>query len=31
MGYVGWIGNVSERNAVLVDLLVAQGAVPYVR
>lgn len=31
MGYVGWIGNVSDRNAVMADLLLQQGAVLYVR
>ncbi|KAL8280129.1 hypothetical protein RQP46_007459 [Phenoliferia psychrophenolica] len=30
MGYVGWVGNVSKENAVLVKLLLEQGAVIYV-
>ncbi len=31
MGYVGWINKPAEQNAALVDILLAQGAVPYVR
>ena len=31
MGYVSWIGNYAEKNAVLVDILEACGAVPFVR
>ncbi|KAK4701237.1 amidase, partial [Phenoliferia sp. Uapishka_3] len=30
MGYVGWVGRVSKENAVLVTLLLEQGAVIYV-
>ncbi|GAA5888238.1 hypothetical protein JCM16303_005311 [Sporobolomyces ruberrimus] len=29
MGYVGWIDRISEKNSVLVDLLLKQGAVLY--
>ncbi|KAL8276160.1 hypothetical protein RQP46_011454 [Phenoliferia psychrophenolica] len=31
MGFVGWIGNVSKENAVLVDILLKQGAVLFCR
>ncbi|KAG1757530.1 general amidase [Suillus lakei] len=31
MGYVSWIGQYAEKNAVLVDILIECGAVPYVR
>ncbi|KAM0787774.1 hypothetical protein ACM66B_003829 [Microbotryomycetes sp. NB124-2] len=31
MGYVGWLDSTSPENAVIVDLLLQQGAVPYVR
>lgn len=31
MGYVGWIDQPAEKNAALVDILLAQGAVAYVR
>ncbi|GJJ09663.1 hypothetical protein Clacol_003887 [Clathrus columnatus] len=31
MGYVSWIGKYSEVDAALVEILVAQGAVPFVR
>ncbi|KAF9229322.1 general amidase [Gyrodon lividus] len=31
MGYVSWIGNYAEKNAVLVDILEECGAVPFVR
>ncbi|THV07614.1 general amidase [Dendrothele bispora CBS 962.96] len=31
MGYVSWIGKVAEENAVLVDILEAAGAVPFVK
>ncbi|KAK4701042.1 amidase, partial [Phenoliferia sp. Uapishka_3] len=31
MGFVGWIGNISTKNAVLVDLLLKQGAVLFCR
>ncbi|KAF8843949.1 general amidase [Paxillus ammoniavirescens] len=31
MGYVSWIGNYAEKNAVLVDILEDCGAVPFVR
>jgi hypothetical protein len=31
MGYVSWIGQYAKRNAVLVDILEAAGAVLYVR
>ncbi|KAG2366573.1 general amidase [Suillus spraguei] len=31
MGYVSWIGQYAEKNAVLVDVLIECGAVPFVR
>jgi amidase len=31
VGYVAWIGQYAERNAVLVDILLEAGAVPFVR
>ncbi|KAG2134391.1 general amidase [Suillus bovinus] len=31
MGYVSWIGQYEEKNAVLVDILIECGAVPFVR
>ncbi|KAG2044807.1 general amidase [Suillus americanus] len=31
MGYVSWIGQYAEKNAVLVDILIECGAVPFVR
>ncbi|KAG9314390.1 amidase signature domain-containing protein [Chiua virens] len=31
VGYASWIGKYAERNAVLVDILEACGAVPFVR
>jgi amidase len=31
MGYVSWIGRYAEKNAVLVDVLIECGAVPFVR
>ncbi|KAH7883625.1 general amidase [Phlebopus sp. FC_14] len=31
MGYVSWIGKYAEKNAVLVDILLECGAVPFVR
>ncbi|KAH7931012.1 general amidase [Leucogyrophana mollusca] len=31
MGYVSWIGKYAEKNAVLVDILIECGAVPFVR
>ncbi|KAF9241340.1 general amidase [Melanogaster broomeanus] len=31
MGYISWIGNYAEKNAVLVDILEECGAVPFVR
>jgi amidase len=31
MGYVSWIGDYAKENAVVVDLLLKAGAVPYVR
>ncbi|OAX34389.1 general amidase [Rhizopogon vinicolor AM-OR11-026] len=31
MGYVSWIGQYAEKNAVLVDILLECGAVPFVR
>ncbi|KAI5480273.1 Amidase domain-containing protein [Pseudohyphozyma bogoriensis] len=31
MGYVGWVGNISQKNSVLVDILLAQGAIVYCR
>ncbi|KAG1755245.1 general amidase [Suillus paluster] len=31
MGYVSWIGQYAEKNAVLVDILLECGAVPLVR
>lgn len=30
-GYVSWIGEVANSDAVLVDILKALGAVPYVK
>lgn len=30
-GYVSWIGQYAEKNAVLVDILIECGAVPFVR
>ncbi|KAJ6520067.1 general amidase [Mycena sanguinolenta] len=31
MGYVSWIGQVAEKNSVLVDILESLGAVPFVK
>ncbi|EJU01835.1 general amidase [Dacryopinax primogenitus] len=31
MGYVAWIDKPAEKNSVLVDILLEQGAVPFVR
>ncbi|KZV77743.1 general amidase, partial [Peniophora sp. CONT] len=31
MGYVSWLGKFEEKDAVLAELLVAAGAIPYVR
>ncbi|KAG1736073.1 general amidase [Suillus paluster] len=31
MGYVSWIGQYADKNAVLVDVLIECGAVPFVR
>jgi amidase len=31
VGYVSWIGQYAEKNAVLVDILLECGAVPFVR
>jgi amidase len=31
LGYVSWIGRYAEKNAVLVDVLIECGAVPFVR
>ncbi|KAG6888252.1 hypothetical protein C0995_009453 [Termitomyces sp. Mi166 len=31
MGYASWVGHYAERNAVLADVLVALGAVLYVK
>jgi len=31
MGYVSWIGNYADKNAVLVDILEECGAIPFVR
>ncbi|WVW85900.1 hypothetical protein I302_107938 [Kwoniella bestiolae CBS 10118] len=31
MSYVGWIGNKAKHNAVIADILLAQGAVLYCR
>jgi len=31
IGYVSWIGQYAEKNAVLVDILIECGAVPFVR
>ncbi|KAL0951471.1 hypothetical protein HGRIS_008159 [Hohenbuehelia grisea] len=31
MGYISWIGIFAEQNAVLVDALLAAGAVPFVK
>lgn len=30
-GYTSWIGNVSEHDAVLIEILYDAGAVPFVR
>jgi amidase len=30
-GYISWIGQYAEKNAVLVDILIECGAVPFVR
>lgn len=30
-GYISWIGKYAEHNAVLVDILIEAGAVPFVR
>lgn len=31
MGYVSWIGNYADRNAVLTDIIILAGGVPFVR
>ncbi|KAG0695939.1 general amidase [Suillus ampliporus] len=31
VGYVSWIGQYADKNAVLVDVLIECGAVPFVR
>nr|XP_019003203.1 uncharacterized protein I203_04240 [Kwoniella mangroviensis CBS 8507]OCF66664.1 hypothetical protein I203_04240 [Kwoniella mangroviensis CBS 8507] len=31
MSYVGWVGNKAKHNAVIADILLAQGAVLYCR
>lgn len=31
LGYVSWIGKYADKNAVLVDVLIECGAVPFVR
>ncbi|KAI5478091.1 Amidase domain-containing protein [Pseudohyphozyma bogoriensis] len=31
MGYVAWVGHISEKNAALTDILLDQGAVLYVK
>ncbi|KAG0694762.1 general amidase [Suillus ampliporus] len=31
MGYISWIGQYAEKNAVLVEVLIECGAVPFVR
>ena len=31
LGYVSWIGKYADKNAVLVDILLECGAVPFVR
>ncbi|KAG1747892.1 general amidase [Suillus paluster] len=31
IGYVSWIGQYADKNAVLVDILIECGAVPFVR
>ncbi|KZS93000.1 general amidase [Sistotremastrum niveocremeum HHB9708] len=31
MGYISWIGKPASKNAVLVDILLEAGAVPFVR
>ncbi|KAG1747918.1 general amidase [Suillus paluster] len=31
MGYASWIGKYADKNAVLVDVLIECGAVPFVR
>lgn len=30
-GYVSWVGNVSDHDAVIVQILYDLGAVPFVR
>lgn len=31
LGYVSWVGNVADRNATIVEILLDCGAVPFVR
>jgi len=31
LGYASWIGKYADKNAVLVDILLECGAVPFVR
>ncbi|KZT10734.1 general amidase [Laetiporus sulphureus 93-53] len=31
IGYVSWVGNYADKNAVIVDILYELGAVPFVR
>jgi len=31
IGYVSWIGNVAEKDAVVTEILYECGAIPYVR
>lgn len=31
MGYVSWVGRIADKNAVLVDMLLEAGAIPFVR
>lgn len=31
MGYAGWIGQIAQRDCVLVEILLELGAVPFVR
>jgi amidase len=30
-GYVSWVGKYAKHNAVLVDIMIEAGAVPFVR
>lgn len=31
MGYVSWIGEYEDKNAVIVNMLISLGAIPYVK